>query len=179
MPRLTLSIVTDLTQIGTLAAQQTGEYEAFRYYIETMWDHESRSDAELDALVDSLTAQVLPHIDCTACANCCRSMAVGLEPDDIPVLAQTLGLPPAEIVTRYVDQECAPAGEAWGVFRQSPCPMLDGSLCTVYHCRPRACRDYPFLTPDFRWLMEPIMEGAGRCPIIFNVIERLKVALGW
>jgi Fe-S-cluster containining protein len=175
MPALELDLTTIIEQAGRLR----DDYEAFGHYIDIMWERESRSDAGLDALVDEIAAEVIPQIDCTACANCCRSLVVGLTPDDIPPLADALNLPPGDVIALYVDREAGKRHAEWGVFRSSPCLLLDGHVCSVYAHRPQSCRDYPALTPDFRWLRDEILQGVGRCPIIFNVIERLKVRLGW
>jgi len=174
-----LPVITDLTRIAALAAQRGDDYEAFGHYIDRMWECERRDSAELDALVAAIAADVIPLIDCTACANCCRAITVGLVPEDVPPLAHALDVSPQDVIARYVDREAGARHEEWGVICRSPCPLLRGNLCSVYASRPRSCRDYPALTPDFRWLYPVIAQGAGLCPIIFNVIERLKVQLGW
>ncbi len=171
-----LTIETSLERIAALTAQHRDDNQAFNHYIDIMWERERRTDAELDALVDAIAARVIPHIDCTACANCCRSLPVGLTPADIPSLTRATGLPPDTITRRYVAP--SQSGE-WGVLCEVPCPFLRGNTCSVYSSRPRACRDYPAFTPDFRWLRDYFMRGAGHCPIIFNVIEHLKRHLGW
>jgi len=174
-----IPIETSLERIAALTEQHRDDNQAFGHYIDIMWERERRSDAELDALIDEIAAGVIPHIDCTACANCCRSMAVGLTPDDIPPLTRATGLSPETIINRYVDRKAAAPWGEWGVFCDAPCPFLRGMRCSVYANRPDACRDYPTLTPNFRWLYDEIKRGAGKCPIVFNVIERLKQHLGW
>ncbi len=173
---------TDLDRIAALAQARRDDDLAFAYYVEIMWTRECRADAELDALVDRIAAEVVPHIDCLACANCCRSIAVGLAPDDMLPLAQALSLPPAQVIAQYVDQRAGQDWHEWGVFRCSPCAFLggaSGTRCTLYDHRPQSCRDYPAFTPDFRWLIDEYIAGVGKCPIIFNVITRLKIHLGW
>ncbi|MBN2304516.1 MAG: YkgJ family cysteine cluster protein [Anaerolineae bacterium] len=172
-------LITDLETIAAQAARQRDDTLAFGYYIDIMWDREGRADTELDALVDAIAASVTPHINCTSCANCCRSLPVGLIPDDIAPLADALHVPPKQVIARYVDHRAGPRWKEWATFAGSPCPMLAGSRCAVYAGRPQACRAYPALTPDFRWLIDDILRGVDRCPIIFNVIERLKVRLDW
>jgi len=162
-----------------LAAQNRDDDEAFGYYIDLLWDREGRTDAELDALVGSIASEVIPHVDCTTCADCCHPDDIGLTPDDIPRLAAGLGLTEDEVIARYVDREAGARVGEWGVFRGTPCPFLSGQRCSIYPYRPQACRDYPAFTPDFRWLYPLLARSAGRCPIIFNVIERLKARLGW
>lgn len=170
-----LPIITDLERIAALAEHHRDDDQAFLYYVEILWERENRPDAELDALVETIAAEVIPQIDCTACANCCRGIPIELIPEDLPVMAAALRLPVPEVAARYLQPD--PAG--WSVFNQVPCPLLDGHLCRIYPHRPRACRDYPPLTPDFRWLAHDLRHGLGICPILFNVFARLKRRLGW
>jgi hypothetical protein len=172
-------IQTDLAVIAALAEQHRDDNEAFGHYIDIMWDREGRADAELDALVSEIAAEVIPQIDCTACAHCCRTITIGLTLDDVPPLAAALHLTPEQVIAQVVDREAGEAHGEWGIMRGSPCPLLKDNLCAIYTHRPQACRDYPALTPDFRWLHDEMLRGVGRCPIIFNVIERLKTRLGW
>ncbi len=171
-------LVTDLEQIAADTMRQADDNAAFAYYIDTLCEHGDLTDAELDACVDAIAQDVAAQIDCTACANCCRGLTVGLTPEDIPPLAQALQIAPEDVVARYVAQGATPDDE-WGTFRQRPCAFLAGGRCSIYAARPASCRDYPAFTPDFRWLAAPILAGAGVCPIIYNVTARLKVALGW
>jgi Fe-S-cluster containining protein len=160
--------ITDLDEIRRLAAQRRAEFELLRYLLER---RHTLDDARLDAFVDSVAAPIIAAIDCTKCANCCRSLDVYLVKDDAQRLADGLTIPLAEVETRYVD----PAGdvEEWGKFRQRPCAFLDDKLCSVYDYRPESCRLYPAFTPDFRWTMPDTIDGAGLCPIIYNVLSAL------
>jgi Fe-S-cluster containining protein len=174
-----ISLETDLNRIAALAEQYRDDNRAFAHFIDIMWEREGRSDAELDALVEQIAADVSRSIDCTACANCCRTLTVGLEPDDVDRLAAGLGCSAGEVLTRYVDRAAGAAFGEWATLRGVPCPLLRDNLCRVYAHRPLACAQYPAFTPDFRWLLDYILEDVGRCPIVFNVIERLKARLGW
>ena len=174
------SLVIDLAAIAVQARQRRDDDLAFGYYLDTMWERENRPDAELDALVDAIAADVSAQVDCTACANCCRSLAVGVTSGDVRRLAQGLQTSTGDVIAQCID--CGPRAaraQEWGVMRVSPCPLLAGRLCSVYAHRPGACRVYPMFTPDFRWLYEPIVNGAGSCSIIFHVIDRLKQYFGW
>ncbi len=170
---------TDLTRIAALARAHHDDTQAFVHYVDLVWERERRPDAALDSLVETIAAEVSAHIDCTRCANCCRHLTVGLTPADVPPLARALRLSPPDVVARYVDKKAGAREGEWGVLCCSPCPFLQGDLCSLYPARPQSCRDYPAFTPDFRWLMPEIVKGMGLCPIIYNVIERLKVRLGW
>ncbi len=146
-----------------------------------MWDREARSAEELDALVNSLVADIAPQIDCTACAYCCKHFPAGVTQDDIPRLSEVLNLPPDDVTAVYCDFTAALQQGEWAFFCGLPCPFLrDNNLCSIYAHRPGACRDFPPLTPDFRWLFDQILlTDLAICPITFNVFERLKVVLGW
>jgi Fe-S-cluster containining protein len=169
----------DLQSIAANAALRRDDNEAFGYYVDTVCERGDWTDNGLDALVDRVAAEVTAQIDCTACGNCCRALTVGLTPDDIPALSGALRLPPEDVIAQYVDRDAARDEEEWGVFRAHPCALLTGKRCSIYAARPQSCRDYPAFTPDFRYLAQPIIAGAGLCPIIYHVIERLKIELGW
>jgi uncharacterized protein len=127
-------------------------------------------DATLDAWVEAVAAPIVAAIDCTECANCCRSLTVGLEAADVERLAEGLGCPANAVMETYVDQENAPAVEEWAIFKHRPCAFLRGKVCGVYEHRPQVCRLYPQFTPDFRWTLEQMNDGAALCPIIYNVL---------
>ncbi len=162
--------ITDLHQIRQLADLNHARFELLRYLLER---RTKLDDAKFDAFVDEVAAPIIAAIDCTQCANCCRSLDVYLVEDDARRLADGLMIPLSEVETRYVDHEAAAAVEEWGKFRARPCAFLDGKLCSVYDHRPESCRLYPTFTPDFRWTLEDIIEGAGLCPIIYNVLSDL------
>jgi Fe-S-cluster containining protein len=166
---------TDLTRIAALAAARRDEFEVLRYTIELMED--DLPDAELDALVEAIAAPIIDAIDCTACANCCRSLDVYLTPADADRLAAGLNLPVADVIDRYIDRASAAKEDEWGQFRAQPCAFLDGKLCRHYAHRPESCRLYPVFTPDFRWTLDDTLAGAGRCPIIYHVLDSLHTAL--
>ncbi|HEY3416024.1 MAG TPA: hypothetical protein VGM23_03975, partial [Armatimonadota bacterium] len=57
----------------------------------------------------------------------------------------------------------------------SPCSLLHGNLCSIYPSRPRDCREYPHLsTGAFRERMWQSLTHAEDCPIVFNVLQRMK-----
>lgn len=163
-------LITDLDEIKRLAQARQDEFSVMRHMIDLADD---KTDAEVDALVDEIAAPIIDAIDCMQCANCCRSLNVYLTPDDAQRLADGIDVPLDSLVDRYVDYESAQQVGEWGVFRQSPCALLDGKRCSVYAHRPETCRTYPALTPDFRWTIEDTLDGAGVCPIIYNVLDKL------
>jgi hypothetical protein len=162
--------ITDLETIARLAAERFDDFQVMRYMLEA---NEDISDADLDALVERIAAPIDAAIDCTQCANCCRGLDVHLTPDDAGRLADAIDVPLHEIEIRYIDRVSAGMVGEWGRFREKPCPFLKGKLCSVYGHRPETCRTYPAFTPDFRWTLEDTIDGAGLCPIIYNVLAAL------
>ena len=161
------TLVTDLDTIKQLAAEKHDDFEVLRYQLEAF---DELSDAPLDAYVDGLAAPIVAAIDCTQCANCCRGLDVYLTPTDVERLAAGLDQMPQKVENEFVDHARAEQVGEWGMLRRSPCVFLNQKLCTVYEHRPESCRAYPAFTPDFRWTLTDTIAGAGRCPIIYNVL---------
>jgi Fe-S-cluster containining protein len=161
----------DLDRIAALAEARRDDFEVLRYTLEFIQDE--LPDGALDALVEEIAAPILAAIDCTACAHCCATIDVYLTPTDADCLAEALALPVEVVIARYIERESAGRLDEWGVFRHSPCAFLEGKRCLHYSHRPEACRAYPALTPDFRWTLADTLAGAGRCPIIYHILEAL------
>lgn len=162
------TLITDLDTIKRLAADRHDEFEVLRYMLEI---HDDLSDDKLDSVVDALAEPIIAGIDCTQCANCCRSLDVHLTPQDAERLAAGIDVPLDAIKTRYIDS--AQDVDEWGKFRAKPCDFLNGKLCSVYAHRPETCRTYPVFTPDFRWTLTDTIAGASICPIIYNLLDAL------
>ena len=152
------------------AASPTSIMRSLNYCASCWSARDKLDDAKLDTYVEQIAAPIIAAIDCTKCANCCRSLDVYLVEDDARRLADGLMIPLDAVETRYIDHESAAEVEEWGKFRQRPCAFLDGKLCSVYAHRPESCRLYPAFTPDFRWTLDDTIEGASLCPIIYNVL---------
>jgi uncharacterized protein len=163
-------LITDLSDIARLAQERHDEFEVVRYMLE---QDDDLTDAKLDARIDEIAAPIIAAIDCTQCANCCRSLNVYLTTQDAQRLAAGIDVPIDNILTEYVDRNTAQSEGEWGKFRAKPCAFLKGKLCSVYEHRPEACRLYPQFTPDFRWVLEDMNEGAALCPIIYNVLSQV------
>jgi len=130
------------------------------------------SNDELDSVVQEITDNVWSQIDCTTCANCCKTLQIVIDDKDIRRLARKFG-----ITTRaFAEKHVMVAEDGVKSFQTMPCPFLgDDNKCTVYEDRPRACRDFPYLhEPGFRHRTISAIENTSTCPIVFNVWDRLK-----
>lgn len=163
-------MLTDLDEIRRRAEERRADFDLLRLLLQR---NQRLDDAKFDAFVDQVAAPISAAIDCTQCANCCRSLDVYLVENDARRLSDGLTIPIDQIETRYIDHETAAEVEEWGKFKQRPCAFLKGNLCSVYTHRPESCRLYPAFTPDFRWTIEDTIDGASLCPIIYHVLSAL------
>jgi uncharacterized protein len=165
-------IITKLDLIKQSARKRYGSDLRFREWVK----RQDMDDNVLDGLVADTANEVEGRIDCTTCANCCRTMQIVVDDQDIGRLAKSLFLPAAELERRYVRR----AKDGVKHFAGTPCPFLEGNRCSVYEDRPEACRDFPYLhSRGSRQRMLVMIDNAGECPIVFNTLARLKGRLGF
>jgi len=162
----------DLTKIADLAAERRDEFEVLLYQLQ---NDDEIDDVKLDAVVEQIASPIRQAIDCTQCANCCRSIEIYIVPEDIPVLAEGTGRTLEEVTTHYVEN---PDSADEMKLKSCPCRLLKGKLCSVYEHRPESCRIYPAFTLEFRWTLENTIQGASICPIIYNVLSELVEKVG-
>ena len=130
----------------------------------------------LDKAVLNLSNTISPQIDCTACGNCCKSLMVNINNQEADNLAAHLGQNRAEFDEKYIEK-----GESGRmVLNAIPCHFLVGNSCSVYEHRFEGCKEFPaFHVPDFNKRLFTTYMHYDRCPIIFNVMETLKVDTGF
>jgi Fe-S-cluster containining protein len=165
--------ITDLVYIEQTAKANEQENLEFRAYVRADLD---LSDYRLHGIVRQATQDVWAHIDCRDCANCCKTRHPVFSRAEVQRIAEYLGMTAAELRTHHleVDQEVAKY-----VTRQLPCPFLKDNLCSIYDVRPSVCSGYPHLHRNFRNRLWQTIDNAETCPIVFNVLERLKGRLGF
>jgi Fe-S-cluster containining protein len=136
-----------------------------------------RSEKKVDRIALELHQEAFGIMDCTKCANCCRTLRVVVTDDDIPRIAAHLGMAADEFIASYLERD-----EEEGCFRikTSPCPFLgEDSKCTIYVVRPEKCRGYPFTDkPDFSFMSITHANNAVVCPAVFYLVEQMKRRLG-
>ena len=117
------------------------------------------------------------EIDCTACANCCRTLRPLLDHDDVRNLAEAVGVTAEQFTAKYL----TPDEEKRGLLmKTAPCPSLEGGRCSHYSHRPKECRSYPHLLQDSMWSrLWGVVDNCAVCPIVYNVYELLKERLGF
>lgn len=164
-----LPIETDLTVIERLSIQRESENFAFRAFLK---DFES---ARVDKIVRKLHRKVTAKIDCLECGNCCNQLTPRVREEEIKLLA---GFDNADIETYTSLHLEKDAYDGSLYLKALPCRYLDEKACTVYENRPKECREYPYThRKGFVFRTMNMIANYGICPIVFNVMENLKVKL--
>ena len=131
-------------------------------------------NAELDTRVHELNDVISAAIDCTACGNCCKTLVINVADDELVPLAEHLQLSEEATKEKYIEESMA--GRLF--INTMPCHFLSDNKCTIYEARFTECRDFPHLhKPGFKDRLAGTLMHYGRCPIIYNVIEEMKVVL--
>ncbi|HPD28997.1 MAG TPA: YkgJ family cysteine cluster protein [Phycisphaerae bacterium] len=162
----------DPQQVARLAEKRRDENWRFRSFLKML---SRRRQREVNRIAEQYGLEAESRIDCRECGACCRDNAIPVSEEEIERLAGRLGLSPDEVRAKYISHD-----EAEGDHIDArPCPFLNGNLCSVYDSRPEGCRGYPYIGGDIATRTIGIIERAGTCPIIFDMLERLKDAVGF
>ena len=157
-------IEMDLSRIQRLSQERDGENWEFRSWLKQY------APDNIDGLVKTLSQKYFALIDCTQCANCCRSLRIEFKKSELHAIAKTLGQS-VEVFQKHSMSE----GKV-----NSPCPMLNGKLCSIYGNRPDVCRSFPHLEqPEFTSRLMGVIDNVAICPIALNAFEELKATLAW
>ena len=116
--------------------------------------------------------------DCCSCANCCKHYFIRIEQDDVSPIAEFLGQSDSDFVERYLVRDTGETGVF--VINAQPCPFLDTEgKCCIYEVRPLVCRDFPHTNKANRlFSLTGILGFAEDCPVVFEILERLKKIYG-
>ncbi len=144
------------------------ENDQFQFYLRQV------DSQEIDKAVFQLAEIISPKINCTDCGNCCKSLMVNIDEAEANHLAQHLGKSRDDFDEAYISK-----GESGRmVINSIPCHFLEDNSCSVYEHRFAGCREFPALhVPDFNKRLFTTYMHYDRCPIIFNVMENLKLNL--
>jgi Fe-S-cluster containining protein len=165
-------MITDPDIVATRSRALDDENWRFHRYL---MHATSLSSGRLNLTAARLGERAAACIDCRACAACCRNSVIPLSDEEIAALAAATG----QTIEAFREQHVRAVDGEPQAIDATPCPFLDGNLCSVYEHRPAACRDYPYVGGDVRTHAIGIMERAGLCPIIFEAWEGLKDETGF
>ena len=165
----------DLVQIRQRAKEKEDENWKFRAFLKGECDLEAQ---EIDRRVFAITRRVWAGIDCTSCPNCCREVQPTFSEEEVDRLARRLGMERGQFIQKYLERAEGGSEKPWQT-RSKPCPFLKDNLCSVYEDRPADCSGYPYLyEPEFVFRTMAMIERAPTCPIVYEVLEKLKESVG-
>jgi uncharacterized protein len=157
----------DLAIIAQHAVTAVSENETFRHFLNT------KDGAAIDSLVFELNEKVAAAIDCTQCGNCCRAFMINVSKAEAEKVAGNLKISLAGFKHNYLEE----SQQGKLIMKSIPCSFLQENKCTVYENRFSGCREFPHLDrPNFTGRLFGIFMYYSTCPIIFNVVEQLKIA---
>ena len=150
-----------------MAAAGKKEYEnlKFRAYLK------NRADPDvLDRQFLELHNELFTGYDCRKCNNCCRAYNPVVQEDEIDSISTFLGVTGQDFSDKYLVQ----TNEGYEI--KSPCCFLNANgECLIQECKPAKCRDFPFTDkPDRVSSLLGVVSFAEVCPVVFEIVERLK-----
>ena len=135
-----------------------------------------RTADELDEKVHRINDIITPQIDCTACGACCRQLMINVTEEEKNAAATFLGTTAEEFKNDYLEESM----QGKLIMNTIPCSFLSHSKCTIYENRFTECREFPHLhEKNFKGRLFGTLVHYAMCPIIFNVVEELKIELGF
>jgi len=164
------ALQTDLAAILLKAESMESENDAFRSFLN------QQPATLLDQKVQAINETIATKIDCTECGNCCKSLLINVTSSEAEKLADQLQLNLLEVKKLYLDE--SEGGQL--LMNKIPCHFLIDKKCSIYAHRFNSCRDFPHLEQaGFNKRLFSLFMHYGTCPIIFNVMENLKIQTGF
>jgi Fe-S-cluster containining protein len=169
-------VAVEPIKLPVLAQRKQEENWRFRQFLKQRCKLDPE---ELDQRVLDLTHRVWAGIDCTACANCCKTIRPTFSHQEVERLARRLGIVRQQFIETYLEPRKAGGENPWQT-RTTPCPFLKENRCSVYEDRPADCAGYPYLDePEFASRSIAMIERTFTCPIVYEVMEELKRSVGF
>ena len=159
----------DIERYKELAQQKQGEH---RKFLSTL---KKKAPKNLDKIVQEVHQEVFAEIDCTACANCCKTLGPLFTEADIQRIAKhfRMKLGAFEEAFLKVDED----GDK--IFKTMPCPFLgEDNLCSIYDVRPKACREFPHTDRKKIYQINNLtIKNTLFCPAAYLFVEKLRARL--
>lgn len=153
-----------------LAEQRQEENDAFRAFIK------NKDGNTIDKIVHRINNTITPQIDCTQCGACCKMLMINVTIEETKNIAGHLEITTAAFKEKYIEE----SEQGQLIMNSVPCHFLEDNKCTVYEQRFTECREFPHLhKKNFSGRLFGTLMHYAMCPIIFNVVEELKVEMGF
>jgi Fe-S-cluster containining protein len=131
-----------------------------------------KDDRVVDRKAHRLHREAFSIIDCTQCANCCKTIHPLLTEEDIQRIARHLGMDESAFQAEYLE-----ADEDGGFkMKDLPCSFLGAdNRCKIYEVRPANCVEYPYTDKEgFTFRTYGIADNSLVCPAVFYIIEEMR-----
>ena len=126
----------------------------------------------LTKVVREVDATVWPEVNCTTCANCCKTMTPTFRKPDVERISAHLNMTPKEFRDKWLMKE--EDTKTW-VNTTQPCQFLIDDKCSVYEVRPKDCAEFPHHNKKpFDLYNDTFKNNLVRCPATLLMVERLK-----
>jgi len=147
-----------------------GKFEDQNIKFRTFLKNHADSD-ELDEQFLQLHNELFAGYDCCKCSNCCKDYVISMDENDIAAISNFLGMTEKGFIEKYLTEIV----EGY-VTKDKPCCFLGGDgKCQIQECKPAECRDFPYTDKSDRlFSLLGVMEFAEICPVVFEIVERLK-----
>ncbi|MCC7303604.1 MAG: YkgJ family cysteine cluster protein [Bacteroidia bacterium] len=128
--------------------------------------------ADLDHRAVESEQSAFSHIDCLKCANCCSTTSPILYRRDVERLSDHFGIRPGVFTEKFLRTD----EDGDQVLSSLPCPFLGADKrCSVYECRPAACREYPHINrKKFHEVLDLALKNTAVCPAVVEVMRDLR-----
>ncbi len=161
----------NLARIAMLGELKGDENIDFRIFLK------GQDPDKVDGIVHRINKEVTAQIDCQQCGNCCKSLKPCVSESEIMRLAQIKNMATGEFLSQFIETD---SFEGVNFLKDAPCIFLNNKSCSVYDDRPKDCRSYPHThKPRFTTRTIGMIHNYGVCPIVYNLLERLKLALNY
>ena len=128
--------------------------------------------ALVDQKVHALNDKIAPKIDCTVCGNCCKTLLININEKEADALSEHLDQTREIFDKNYLEKGM----NGTMLMSAVPCHFLKENKCTVYDYRFEGCKEFPAMhLPHFNKRLFTTFMHYNRCPIIFNIVEELKI----
>jgi len=157
----------NIEKIEQIRKMKENENLRFRTFLK------GQDNKKVDRIVHRLNEEIESQIDYTKCGNCCKTLRPCVTNKEIETLTTIDKVPREYFIEIFTEQDGL---EDIKYLKNTPCKYLSNKKCSIYNLRPMDCKSYPHIhKKHFNSRTLSMMENYGICPIVFNVIESLKI----
>ena len=140
------------------------------------WLKWQKNPNRVDRIAKESHDEVFSQIDCTKCANCCKTISPQVRKEDITRISSALEISENEFIKKYLKSGDRNEYE----MNALPCPFLKEDKCSIYEVRPKDCRDFPHTNKkDFTHRRFMHTNNTEVCPAVYHIVEEMKNKFNW